>query len=144
MDYQLEVVILPVSDVDRSLTFYTDQVGFALDVDYRPTDGFRIVQLTPPGSACSIQLVAAAVEEHPGPDRSVYLVVGDIETARRELRERGVDAGPIRHKAAGDEWAGGWEPGVDPQRRSYASFLDFTDPDGNHWVLQERGFPQPS
>jgi len=77
----------------------------------------------------------------PDPGRSVYLVVGDIDVARAELRDRGVDVGDIRHKAGGEQWTGGWEPAVDPERRDYASFLDFTDPDGNHWVLQERGFP---
>ncbi|OLT05709.1 glyoxalase [Pseudonocardia sp. CNS-004] len=142
MDYQLEVVVLPVRDVDRSLTFYTERVGFALDVDYRPTHDFRVVQLTPPGSASSIQLVAAATDERPDPERSMYLVVADIEAAHRELQERGVDLGDIRHKSGGERWEGDWEPGVDPQRRDLASFLDFTDPDGNRWVLQERSFPR--
>jgi catechol 2,3-dioxygenase-like lactoylglutathione lyase family enzyme len=141
VDFRLEVVVLPVSDVDRSLAFYTEQVGFTLDIDYRPSADFRVVQLTPPGSACSIQLVAAPPGRHPDPDRSIYLVVVDIDLARAELLDRGVDVGDIRHKAAGNQWRGGWEPAVDPERRDYASFLDFTDPDGNRWVLQERGFP---
>jgi catechol 2,3-dioxygenase-like lactoylglutathione lyase family enzyme len=140
MDYRLEVVVLPVGDVDRALAFYTEQVGFTLDVDYRPSDDFRVVQLTPPGSHCSIQLVAGRTD---APDRSMYLVVTDIDAARRDLLGRGVDVGDIRHKSPIDGWQGGWQPGVDPQRGDYASFADFADPDGNTWALQERGFHPP-
>ena len=143
MDYRLEVVILPVRDVDRALAFYTEQVGFALDVDYRPSDDFRVVQLTPPGSTCSIQIVAGPTDTRTAPDRSMYLVVTDIDAARRDLLDRGVEVGDIRHKAPTDGWQGGWQPGVDPQRGDYASFVDFADPDGNTWVLQERGFHPP-
>ena len=135
MDFLLEVLVLPVADVDRSLAFYTDQVGFALDVDYRPSADFRVVQLTPPGSACSVQLVGGSG----GPIPGLYLVVADIEAARGELVARGVSVGDIRHKASARHWQGGWEPGADPERRDYASFAEFTDPDGHVWVLQERG-----
>ncbi|NID16361.1 VOC family protein [Luteibacter yeojuensis] len=132
----LEVVLIPVTDIDRALVFYTQQVGFALDVDYRPTDDFRVVQLTPPGSACSIQLVAADSTERA---RGLYLVTDDLEDARAGLISRGVAVGEPRHKDLIGTWAGGWSPGMDPQRRDYASFADFADPDGNAWVLQERG-----
>jgi len=134
MDFRLEVIVLPVADVDRSLAFYVERVGFALDVDYRPSADFRVVQLTPPGSACSVQLVG----ETGGPVPGLYLVVADIEAARGELIDRGVPVGDLRHKAPDGDWQGGWEPGVDPNRRDYASFAEFTDPDGHVWVLQER------
>lgn len=131
----LEVVPLPVTDVDRALAFYAEQVGFDLDVDYRPTPDFRVVQLTPPGSATSIQLVEAGT-----PDRAhdLYLVTPDLAAARDGLLARGVKVGDIRHKDPVDGWAGGWAPGLDPERRDYASFADVADPDGNTWTLQER------
>lgn len=131
----LEVVQLPVADVDRALAFYTEQVGFALDVDYRPTDDFRVVQLTPPGSAASIQLVA---DDGRRPARDLYLVTPDVVAARQQLLERDVEVGDIRHKDPVAAWTGGWAPGPDPERRDYASFADFADPDGNTWTLQER------
>jgi len=132
----LEVVPLPVVDIDRALAFYTERVGFILDVDYRPTPDFRAVQLTPPGSACSVQLVIAD-----SPDRvhNLYLVTPDIAEARAALIARGVAVGAIRHKDPVETWAGGWSTGLDPRRRDYASFADFADPDGNTWTLQERG-----
>lgn len=140
MEYKLEVVILPVSDVERSLAFYTGRLGFNLDVDYGPGPDFRVVQLSPPGSACSVQIGVGLTEAEPGSVRGLYLVVPDLEAARAELAERGVDVGEIRHKAPLDTWQGGFAPGVDPERRDYASFVEFTDPDGNVWTLQERGF----
>jgi catechol 2,3-dioxygenase-like lactoylglutathione lyase family enzyme len=127
----LEVLTLPVADVDRALRFYRDQAGFALDVDYAPNGAFRVVQLTPPGSGCSIQLGSAA---------AAYLVVTDLTAARAELLARGVDVSEIRHKTPPRAWDGGFAAGPDPDRGDYASFADFTDPDGNFWVLQERGF----
>lgn len=132
----LEVVSLPVTDVDRALAFYTERVGFGLDVDYRPTDGFRVVQLTPPGSACSVQLVTA---DSPDRVRDLYLVTTDLAADRDAMVARGVPVGPIRHKDPVDTWAGGWADGLDPERRDYASFTDFADPDGNTWTVQERG-----
>jgi catechol 2,3-dioxygenase-like lactoylglutathione lyase family enzyme len=140
MEYLLEVVILPVSDVDRSVAFYTGRLGFHLDVDYGPGPGFRVVQLTPVGSACSVQIGVGLTDAEPGSARGLYLVVPDLEAARAELAERGVGVGEIRHKAPLDTWQGGFEPGVDPERRDYASFAEFSDPDGNAWTLQERGF----
>jgi catechol 2,3-dioxygenase-like lactoylglutathione lyase family enzyme len=133
----LEVVPLPVSDIDRALAFYTEQAGFVLDVDYRPTDDFRVVQLTPPGSACSIQLVRADL---PGRVHNLYLVTSDLADAQATLTARGVAVGAIRHKDSVETWAGGWHAGLDPRRRDYASFADFADPDGNTWTLQERGY----
>jgi catechol 2,3-dioxygenase-like lactoylglutathione lyase family enzyme len=127
----LEVLTLPVADVDRALRFYRDQAGFALDVDYAPNGAFRVVQLTPPGSGCSIQLANAA---------SAYLVVSDLQAARAELLDRGVHVSDIRHKTPAGAWDGGFAAGLDPDRGDYASFADFTDPDGNAWVLQEKGF----
>ncbi|MEU4092899.1 VOC family protein [Streptomyces sp. NPDC026673] len=140
MDYSLEVVMVPVTDVDRSLAFYTEQAGFSLDVDYAPSDGFRVVQLTPPGSACSVQIGVGLTDAVPGSLRNLHLVVGDVERARRELAERGVAVGEPRHKSPTDDWQGGFRPGTDPERRDYASFFDFADPDDNTWVVQERGF----
>jgi len=133
----LEVVPLPVDDVDRALTFYTERVGFRLDVDYQPTAYFRVVQLTPPGSACSIQLVTA---KSPSRVHDLYLVTPDLAEARARLIAQGVAVGGIRHKHPFETWAGAWNAGMDPERRDYASFADFSDPDGNTWVLQERGF----
>jgi catechol 2,3-dioxygenase-like lactoylglutathione lyase family enzyme len=138
----LEVIALPVGDVDRSLRFYADQVGFVLDVDYAPTSDFRVVQLTPPGSACSIEFGIGLTDAAVGSVRMPTLVVTDLEAARAELLERGVEVGEIRHKTPEDAWDGGFAAGLDPERRDYASFADFADPDGNTWVLQERGFRQ--
>lgn len=135
-----EVVILPVSDPDSSLRFYRDQVGFDLDVDYAPTPAFRVIQLTPEGASSSIQFGIGLTDAAAGSVRGLYLVVPDIATCRRELMDRGVDVGEIRHKdTEGGGWRGGFLPGLDPERADYASFADFRDPDGNTWVLQERG-----
>jgi catechol 2,3-dioxygenase-like lactoylglutathione lyase family enzyme len=136
----LEVVSLPVADVDRALAFYQQKAGFKLDVDYHPTPAFRVVQLTPPGSSCSVQLVAA---DSSARVRNLYLVTTDLGAVRAALIERGVVVGECRHKQPIDTWAGGWSPGLDPQRRDYASFADFEDPDGNTWTLQERGYRAP-
>ncbi|MFC0436224.1 VOC family protein [Kutzneria buriramensis] len=136
MDYRIEVLTLPVSDVDRALRFYV-AAGFALDVDYRPNDRFRVVQLTPPGSAASIQFGLGVSDASVGSARNNYLVVSDIEAAHRELAGRGMPVSAVRHKAP-VEWQGDYSPGVDPTRRPYASFFDFADPDGNTWTVQER------
>ena len=138
MDYLLQVITLAVSDIDEAAAFYT-QAGFTLDVDYHPAPGFRVVQLTPPGSACSIQIGTGLTIAPPGSSRATYLAVTDIEAARRELTGRGVKVSAIRHKVPIDDWKGGWQPGTDPERRDYASFADFADPDGNTWVIQEIG-----
>jgi catechol 2,3-dioxygenase-like lactoylglutathione lyase family enzyme len=135
----LEVVILPVSDPDVSLHFYRDLVGFDLDVDYAPAPDFRVVQLTPQGSSTSIQFGVGLQDTPAGCVRGLYLVVPDIEIARRELVDRGVSVSDIRHKDTNGGWRGGFRVGPDPDRGDYASFADFRDPDGNGWVLQERG-----
>jgi catechol 2,3-dioxygenase-like lactoylglutathione lyase family enzyme len=136
----IEVITLPVGDVERALRFYVDQVGFTLDVDYSPNDGFHVVQLTPPGSSCSIQIGRGLTDAPVGSLRNIYLVVTDIEAARNRLLGRGVEVGEIRHKVPIGAWNGGFAFGLDPARRDYASFADFSDPDGNSWVLQERGY----
>jgi catechol 2,3-dioxygenase-like lactoylglutathione lyase family enzyme len=136
----VEVITLPVSDVARALQFYVDQVGFTLDVDYAPNDAFRVVQLTPPGSGCSIQFGRGLTDAPAGSLRNVYLVVTDLDAVRSRLLQRGVEVGEVRHKAPVDAWGGAFAPGLDPKRRDYASFADFSDPDGNGWVLQERGY----
>ena len=140
MEAKLQVLTLAVTDVDRALAFYTRQVGFTLDVDYHPHDGFRVVQLTPPGSACSIQLGVGLTDVTPGSTRATYLAVTDLESAHRELTARGVAISEIRHKENADDWQGGWLPGVAPDHRDYASAAEFADPDGNTWVLQEIGY----
>jgi catechol 2,3-dioxygenase-like lactoylglutathione lyase family enzyme len=138
VDFKLELVLIPVSDVDRAKTFYVEKAGFNLDVDHQPSDEFRVVQMTPPGSACSITIGIGITDAAAGSYRGTHLVVADIEAARADLVGRGVDGSEIRHMGPG-----GWEPGPDPERRDYGSFADFSDPDGNTWVLQEarRGEP---
>jgi catechol 2,3-dioxygenase-like lactoylglutathione lyase family enzyme len=139
-DFSVEVITLPVGNVDRALRFYVDRVGFALDIDYSPNNTFRVVQLTPPGSSCSIQIGNDLTDAPVGSLRGIYLVVSDIDAARRLLLERGVQVGEIRHKTPPGAWDGGFAPGLDPARRDYGSFANFSDPDGNSWVLQERGY----
>jgi len=138
--FSVEVITLPVSDVERALRFSVDRLGFTLDVDYSPNEAFRVVQLTPPGSGCSIQIGRGLTDARAGSLRNIFLVVADLEAARSRLIERGVEVGEIRHKTPIDAWDGGFAPGLDPARRDYASFADFSDPDGNSWVLQERGY----
>ena len=138
--FSIEVIILPVSDVDRALRFYKDQVGFHLDVDYAPNDKFRVVQLTPPGSACSIQIGKGLTDAPVGSLRNFYLVVTDLDATHTQLLERGTAVSAIRHKTPIGAWDGGFAPGLDPARGDYASFANFSDPDGNSWVLQERGY----
>jgi catechol 2,3-dioxygenase-like lactoylglutathione lyase family enzyme len=138
MDYKLELVLIPVSDVDRAKAFYTDKAGFNLDVDHRAGDDFRVVQLTPPGSASSISIGIGITDAAPGSVRGMHLVVSDIEAAHAELVERGLDVSEIRHPESGT-----WKPGPDPEHTDYNSFADFKDPDGNTWVLQERGHGKP-
>jgi predicted enzyme related to lactoylglutathione lyase len=130
MDWTLEVVPVPVTDVDRAKRFYGEQVGFAVDHDTRASEEVRIVQLTPPGSGCSIVIGTGVVQMEPGTLRGLQLVVSDIEAARAQLLERGVDAGKVQHYEGGGLVDG---PGED-----WNSFVHFSDPDGNQWVLQER------
>ena len=137
MDYKLELVLIPVSDVDRAKAFYTEQLGFVLDVDTTPVEGFRVVQMTPPGSAASVTIGTGITDAAPGSYRGTHLVVRDIEAARAELAGRGVEISDVRHF---DREQGEWQPGVDPTHADYGSFADFRDPDGNTWVLQEVGY----
>jgi predicted enzyme related to lactoylglutathione lyase len=129
MKLSVEVITLPVTDVERALRFYVDQVGFTLDVDYSPNDAFRVVQLTSPGSSCSIRIGNGLTDAPVGSLRNVYLVVTDLQAARSRLLKRGVAVGEIRHKTPIDAWDGGFAPGLDPARRDYASFADFSDPE---------------
>jgi|SRR5215471_15138691 len=135
MDLQLELVIVPVSDVDRAKAFYVEKAGFHLEVDHQAGDEFRVVQLTPPGSACSIAIGVGITNMEPGSVRGLHLVVTDVVAARDELVGRGVEMGELHHYGAE-----GRTPGVHPERSDYNSFAEFTDPDGNLWLLQERGF----
>ena len=130
MDWNLEVVPIPVSDVDRAKRFYSEQVGFVVDLDTRISDEMRLVQLTPPGSACSIHLNTGILNIPPGVLEGLQLVVSDIEAARAELVERGVEASPVQHMDDG-VW-------VEGRGGDWNSFVFFSDPDGNRWVLQER------
>ena len=139
MDWKLELVIVPVSDVDRAKAFYAEKLNFNVDVDHRASDTFRVVQLTPPGSACSISIGIGLSDAAPGSVRGTHLVVTDIEAARAELVERDVDVSEIFHFGAG-----GRESGPDPDRRDYGSFLSLNDPDGNSWIVQEVKHGKPA
>jgi catechol 2,3-dioxygenase-like lactoylglutathione lyase family enzyme len=132
MDFKLELVLVPVTDVDAAKAFYSEQVGFAVHVDHRAGDSFRVVQLDPPGSPCSISIGVGITDAEPGSLRGLHLVVTDIEAAHAELVGRGVKVNDIRHMTPE-----GWQPGADPDHADYNSFADFADPDGNTWVLQE-------
>lgn len=129
MDWKLEVVVVPVSDVDRAKRFYSEQVGFVVDVDHRPNERFRVVQMTPPGSACSITIGTGLTQMPPGSLQGLQLVVSDIEAARAQLVERGVEVSTIQH----------FENGVPREGRGedFNSFVFFSDPDGNGWTVQE-------
>jgi catechol 2,3-dioxygenase-like lactoylglutathione lyase family enzyme len=132
VDWKLELVIVPVSDVDRAKTFYSEKLGFNLDVDHRAGENFRVVQLTPPGSACSITIGTGLTPVAPGSYQGLHLVVDDIEAARAELVGRGVDVSEPFH--FGPE---GQTTGLDPNRADYGTFLSLSDPDGNGWLVQE-------
>jgi catechol 2,3-dioxygenase-like lactoylglutathione lyase family enzyme len=138
VDMKLELVLLPVADVDRAKAFYVERAGFNLDVDHRAGDEFRVVQVTPPGSACSVSFGIGITDTEPGSIRGLHLVVSDIEAARAELVGRGVEVAEITHFEGGKRM-----PGIDPDRRDYGSYADFSDPDGNTWVLQEARRGQP-
>lgn len=129
MDMRLEVVVVPVSDVDRAKSFYADQVGFGLDVDHSAGEDFRVVQLTPPGSACSIALMR---NDAAGSLQGLQLVVRDALAARQALTGRGVEVSEPFHFVEGAQ-----QPGPHPDRGDYETFVSFQDPDGNGWTLQE-------
>jgi len=130
MEMKLELVVVPVSDIDRAKNFYADQVGFVVDHDTRATDSVRIVQLTPPGSACSIAIGTGLAPSKPGSLHGLQLVVADVDAVREHLRGRGVDVSPVRH-IDGGEW-------VDGHGGPWNSFVFFNDPDGNGWTVQEK------
>ncbi|MEO8510661.1 MAG: VOC family protein [Chloroflexota bacterium] len=132
MDWKLELVVLPVSDVDRAKAFYSEHLGFNVDVDHRASESFRVVQLTPPGSACSITVGTGITQVAPGTYQGLHLVVNDIEAARAQLVERGVEVSePFHFGSAGQA------PGLHPDRSDYGTYLSFNDPDGNGWLIQE-------
>ena len=145
VDFKLEVVVIPVSDVDRAKSFYGG-LGWRLDADYASDDGyFRVIQFTPPGSGCSVIFGKNVTAAAPGAAQGLYLIVSDIEAARNELIGRGVEISEVFHDADG-VYAGTDEPylfgrrrvgGPDPEHRSYRSFASFHDPDGNGWLFQE-------
>jgi catechol 2,3-dioxygenase-like lactoylglutathione lyase family enzyme len=145
VDMKLEIVVVPVSDVDRAKRFY-DGLGWRLDADHGSDDGyFRIVHFTPPGSGCSVVFGKNVTAAAPGSAQGLYLIVSDVAAAREELLGRGVEISSVFHDAAG-EYAGPDEPylfgrvrvgGPDPRRSSYRSFATFSDPDGNGWLVQE-------
>jgi catechol 2,3-dioxygenase-like lactoylglutathione lyase family enzyme len=130
VEWKLELVVVPVTDVQRAKRFYSEQVGFVVDHDTKVNDDLHIVQLTPPGSACSIAIGKGMVDSAPGSVQGIQLVVADVEAARDELVERGVDVSPVRHFENG-VW-------VDGRGGDWNSFVFFSDPDGNGWVVQER------
>jgi catechol 2,3-dioxygenase-like lactoylglutathione lyase family enzyme len=139
MDFKLEVIVLPVADVDRAKEFYLG-LGWRLDADFATDAKFRVVQVTPPGSPASVIFGAGLTDAAPGSSQGLHLVVEDIEAARAELAGKGADVSEVFHDAGGVFHHAGTEgrvPGPDPQRASYGSFASFSDPDGNGWVLQE-------
>ena len=144
LDMKFEIVVIPVSDVDRAKDFYT-QLGWRLDAEFAAGDDFRVMQFTPPGSGCSVIFGKNVTAAAPGSAQGLYLVVSDIAAARDELLRRGVKISEVFHDAAG-QYTGKDEPylfgrlrvgGPDPDHRSYRSFASFRDPDGNGWLLQE-------
>jgi catechol 2,3-dioxygenase-like lactoylglutathione lyase family enzyme len=144
VDMKLEVVVIPVSDVDRAKRFYGN-LGWRLDADYDNGDDFRVIQFTPPGSGCSVIFGKNVTAAAPGSAQGLYMIVSDLEAARDELLGRGVEVSEVFHDAGG-VYAGTDQPylfgrlrvsGPDPEHRSYRSFASFSDPDGNGWLLQE-------
>jgi catechol 2,3-dioxygenase-like lactoylglutathione lyase family enzyme len=135
VDFKLELVVLPVSDVDRAKEFYAEKMGFTVDVDHRASDAFRVVQLTPPGSACSITIGIGVSQVTPGTYQGLHLIVNDAVAARAWLIERGVDVSEPFH--FGPE---GQTAGLSPERSDYNTFLSLSDPDGNGWLIQEVGY----
>ena len=144
IDMKLEIVVVPVSDVDRAKAFYAS-LGWRLDADFASDDDWRVIQFTPPGSPTSVIFGKNVTAAAPGSAQGLYLIVSDIEAARKELLGRGVKVSEVFH-GAGDVHSGADQPylsgrrrvsGVDPERGSYRSFVSFSDPDGNGWLFQE-------
>jgi catechol 2,3-dioxygenase-like lactoylglutathione lyase family enzyme len=139
MDMKLEVVVLPVSDVDRAKEFY-QKLDFRLDADFAVSDDYRVVQLTPPGSQTSIIFGTGLTNAEPGSTQGLQVVVTDIESAHADLASRGVDVSDVFHDETGvfhHAGTAGRLPGLAPNRASYGSFASFSDPDGNGWIVQE-------
>jgi catechol 2,3-dioxygenase-like lactoylglutathione lyase family enzyme len=134
VDMKLELIVVPVSDVDRAKAFYAEKAGFTVDVDHRAGESFRVVQLTPRGSACSITIGVGLSPVAPGTYQGLHLVVDDIEAAHAELRGRGLDISEPFHFGPQGQTAG-----LHPERSDYGSYLSFSDPDGNGWLVQEVG-----
>jgi catechol 2,3-dioxygenase-like lactoylglutathione lyase family enzyme len=142
VDWTLELIVVPVSDIDRAKAFYSEKMGFHVDVDHSAGEDFRVVQLTPPGSACSITLIRTEllsdVQMAPGTLHGVHIVVPDIDAARAELVGRGTEVSGLFHFAED-----GQMPGPDPQRSNYNTFASIKDPDGNTLLLQEVNRSRP-
>ena len=132
MDWKLEVVTIPVSDMDRARTFYAEQTGFNVDIDHQVTPEIRLVQLTPPGSSCSIHLRPGTDQLKPGSLEGLFLVVSDVKTAREELVKRGVDAGEILVFDSGE-----YRPSREGETLDLVGVFFFNDPDGNRWMVQQ-------
>jgi catechol 2,3-dioxygenase-like lactoylglutathione lyase family enzyme len=139
VDLRLEVVVVPVSDVDRAKAFYSEKAGFNVDVDHQPNDEFRVVQLTPPGSACSISMVKGpgAPDMKPGSLQGLQITTSDLRAVRAELAERGVEISEIQ---AYDQQAGEFRP-VEGELQVFNAFAFFQDPDGNGWAIQQGPTP---
>ena len=135
MDYKLELVLIPVTDVDRAKAFYVDRLRFDLVVDTDIGGGKRIVQVLPPGSACAVGFGIGVTDAPPGSAQGLHLVVEDVAAARDELVSRGVEVGEVRWYDHGE-----WRAGAHPEHSDYMSFAELADPDGNLWLLQERDF----
>ncbi len=133
MDMKLELMILPVSDPDRAKEFY-ERAGFHVDVDHKASEDFRVIQVTPPGSACSVSFGKGISQAVPGSIQGMHLVVNDLEAALEDLKGRGIEiSDPFHFGAAGQT------PGLHPERSDYGSYAAFSDPDGNGWLVQEVG-----
>ena len=130
MDWKIEVVVIPVTDLDRAKHFYADQCGFVVDLDHQATESIRLIQMTPPGSGCSITIGSGITDAEPGSVRGIQITVDDVDEARAHLIANGVEAGPVQHFTDG-VWSDG-------KGGPWNSFVRFSDPDGNGWVLQER------
>ena len=131
MEYKLEAIVVPVSDVERAKAFY-EKLGFTLDVDHQPNEEFRVIQFTPRGSSASIVFGKGIPQAEPGSYRGMHLVVTDIEAAHADLVQRGVEASEPFHFGAE-----GQTPGLHPERGDYGTYLSFSDPDGNGWLVKE-------
>jgi catechol 2,3-dioxygenase-like lactoylglutathione lyase family enzyme len=132
MDWKIEVVTIPVSDIERAREFYAEKVGFEVDIDHKVSEDVRLVQLTPPGSACSIHLGIATVDMEPGSMDGLFLVVRDVRAARAHLTGRGVDVGELQVFEAGS-----FRPAREGEDLDNVGFVFFSDPDGNRWCVQQ-------